>query len=337
MFISQVLTGALIRFYEIKNSCSDKILEIFYEKLKDLFLRNDLYRVIYDIKSKIHSVKKNKFSINLMKLYNSKPYYFSSNPYFCMDIEFKKIIKKTSEKFNTYNINKNDNENKKEMEKEEENEIHFDKEENKNKKSNKEIIKNLKIKPKEINSTNMNDISLKQNKNSNEVYKNILTIPFEKTLLILRTFNDCNNMLKKLDLMFELRSSILEEIDFFWEGVPLKSKYKSLDADNILSIFVYLIIKSQLTNLPIHLEIMDSFFSNKIKLSRKGYFFSIFQSSIEYIVDNLTMKAIDENIKEYNDCMIKELKKLNTKPYEIFDNLNNLNNDKINSDVNNLN
>ena len=329
LFISQILTGALIRFYEIKNSCSNKILEIFYEKIKDIFIRNDLYRIIYEIKSNILHNKKNKFSNNLIKLYNSKTYYFSTNPYFCMDAEFKKIIKKILKKYNTFNNleNEKDNENEKNKnsrlsspEKEISKSINFNESRNSIFSRTSKIYS--KINPKDFYLKN--ESGIKQNNHSNEVCKNILTIPFEETLLILRKFNDCNSMLRKLDLMFMLRASIMEEIDFFWEGIPLKGKYKLLDADNILSIFVYLIIKGQMTNLPIDIDIMDSFFSKQIKLSRKGYFFSIFQSSVEYIVENLNMEQIDKNIKEYNDHLIKEMKKLKNKPYEILDYLNNI-------------
>ena len=131
--------------------------------------------------------------------------------------------------------------------------------------------------------------------------------------------------------MFKLRESILNEIDIFWEGIPLKSKYKLVDADNILSIFVYLIIKSQLTNLTVDIEFLNDFWSNKTKLSRKGYFFSIFQSSIEYIIEKVNLEHIDGNIKEYNDNLIKEMEILKIKPYEIIEYLND---DKINDDIN---
>lgn len=315
LYISNILTGALIRFYNIKKSCNDKILEIFLEKIKDIFIRNDLYRVIYDIKSSLLSRKKHEFSANLIKLYNLKPYYFGTSPYFSQDREFRKMLRKKTEEILAT---------KKEEEKA------FSQEQQKffqrlKKKSTDFTRNNLKSTNLKWNYSNfgLNKSceldGIKMNNYDTEVSKNVLKIPFDETLLLLRKLNDCNSMLKRIDLMFMLRSSILTEIDKFWINIPLKMKYKSVDADNLLSIFIYLIIKSQMTNLIIDIEIIDCFLSKNIKLSRKGYFFSLFQSSIEYIIDNINMEQLDVNIKEYNNFLKAELKKLNENPFSVLD------------------
>jgi len=327
LYISNILTGALIRFYKIKNSCNDKILGIFLEKIKDVFIRNNLYRVIFEIKSSLLSRKKNQFSANLIKLYNLKPHYFSTSPYFSQDREFRKIFRK---KMNELFPNKH--EDNKTLYKEEKYLENM-----KNIKRNS-FCKNLNLNLK-WNCTNNNGSNnifdleeLKLNNYDSALSKNILKIPFDETLLLLRKLGDCTSMLQRIDLMFMLRSTILNEIDNFWINVPLKMKYKSVDADNLLSIFIYLIIKSQMTNLIIDIDIIDSFLSRNIKLSRKGYFFSLFQSSIEYIIENINLDQLDINIKEYNNFKKSEINKLHQNPFAILDieNINlNLSQEKI--------
>ena len=70
--------------------------------------------------------------------------------------------------------------------------------------------------------------------------------------------------------MFNLRNLILNEIDMFWKGFPFLKKKRIVDADNLLSIFVYLVIKSQMIELVVDIEIIDDFINKSLQLSRKG-------------------------------------------------------------------
>ena len=299
--ISNILTEALIRFYNIKNSCSEKILEIFLEKIKDIFIRHDLYRVIFKIKSSLLSTKKNEFSANLIKLYNIKPNYLGTSPYFSQDINYRKILRSITQEILKSDLEENI----------------FSTPDN-NKFSNILNIQRLSL-----NNENNIHLNLLDNINENylhsEIDENFSTIPFSETLALLRKLNDCNSILERIDLMFMLRASILSEIDKFWEKIPLKMKHRSVDADNLLSIFIYIIIKSQITNLIIDIEIIDSFISKNIKLSRKGYYFSIFQSSIDYIISNVNMEQFDINVKEYNFNIKNELRKIGLNPNAVLD------------------
>ncbi len=314
LFFSQIITGALIRFYNILNSCSNKILEIFNQKIKDILIRNELYRIIYDIKAALSTKRQNIFSKNLLKLYDLKPYCMSINPYLCMDNDFKEIVKKNAKK--NYSLNSNIILFKEKEEKEEIN-LYLKSEKENNNDYDYDFDKdnlNLNINNNDIIKNNIYSIKNKINYLNN--------LPYEKTLFLLRKFNQCKSIQKKIDLIFLLRESILIEIDIFWKDIPIKVNCRSVDADNILSIFVYLIMKCQMSNLYIDIEIMDCFLSKNIKLTRKGYFFSLIQSSIEYIIDNINKVQIDENIKEYNKKVIKEIEKLKISPQEIFDFIN---------------
>lgn len=256
MTFSTFLAGALVRFYAIKNSTSPKFFEIFCEKMKDMMIRRDLYKLIYKIKSKLNHKKKDKFAESVLEYYNIKPHYLCTSPYFSLDKNFRALIKE-------YMICK-------------------------------KIVNGSKE-------------------------KTLVNIPFTKSILLFRQINENDSIIKKIDIMYQLRASILGEIDEFWEGIPLKAKYKSVDADNLLSIFIYLMIKSQMDNLVIDLEIIDDFTNRNLKLSRKGYFFSLFQSSIEYLIGTLSPNQLDFNIAEYNNMLNKEIAVLDSTPENILE------------------
>jgi hypothetical protein len=147
--------------------------------------------------------------------------------------------------------------------------------------------------------------------------KTIETIPFYKSITFLRKIYEYDSMYKKIDTMYRLRNSILMEIDSFWEGIPLKSKYKQVDANNFISLFIYILIKGQIESIVIDIELIDDFTSRNTKLSNKGYFFSLFQSSCEYLISNLTIDHLDQNIKDYNDLVSNEM-------LSIKENINNM-------------
>ncbi len=154
-----------------------------------------------------------------------------------------------------------------------------------------------------INSTDNNNISL--------CYNDDIQIPFSKTLIYLNDINRAKSLSSKLKMIGNLRNLIIEEIDSFWKDIPIKRNF--LDADNLLSIFIYLIVKKGQLDLYVDLEIIKDFMNESLKLSKKGkfmnkkgYFFSLLRSSINYIENSLNSTQIKEDQYEYNQIIEKE-------------------------------
>ena len=145
------------------------------------------------------------------------------------------------------------------------------------------------------------------------------SLPYYKSILILRTINECDSIGKKIEIMYKLRTSILHEIDIFWDCINIKTKYKTVDANNFISIFIYLVIKSQIDNIFIDIKLIDEYTKKALKFSNKGYFLSLFQSSSEYIVSNLTFSQLDHNTNEYNIQLQEELDKFRINKYNILE------------------
>ena len=113
-------------------------------------------------------------------------------------------------------------------------------------------------------------IKTKYNYEPEILIENNIHIPFSKSLIYLSEINQSDSLMQKIDRMYNLRNILLDEIDSFWNGYPINHKRKYVDADNMLSLFIYLIIKSQLSNLIVDIEIIDDFTNKNIKLSNKG-------------------------------------------------------------------
>ena len=119
------------------------------------------------------------------------------------------------------------------------------------------------------------DISLKAkfyefiNKKYDDQNETISPIPFSKSLLYLAEINRSDSFIEKIEILSNIRNFIIEEIDEFWNNLPIPRNY--FNSDDLLSIFIYLIIKSQLSDLIIDIEIIEDF----TKLSSKGKFILI--------------------------------------------------------------
>ena len=119
------------------------------------------------------------------------------------------------------------------------------------------------------------DISLKAkfyefiNKKYDDQNETISPIPFSKSLLYLTEINRSDSFIEKIEILSNIRNFIIEEIDEFWNNLPIPRNY--FNSDDLLSIFIYLIIKSQLSDLIIDIEIIEDF----TKLSSKGKFILI--------------------------------------------------------------
>jgi len=131
--------------------------------------------------------------------------------------------------------------------------------------------------------------------------------PFVKSIILLSELKFVSSISQKLQLLSSLRNTIIDEIDQFWIDTSVDQSKLMIDADNFLSIFIYLLIKNQLSDLVVDIEIMDDFTNNSFKLSRKGYIFSLVRSSLDFVLNVLEPSLVDQNIKEYCDTINKDL------------------------------
>ena len=65
----------------------------------------------------------------------------------------------------------------------------------------------------------------------------------------------------------------------------------NLEIDQLMSIFIYIIIKSQIYDISVHCKIIKSFTTCITKASMIGYYYSTVEASVKYI------QSI-ENVKE---------------------------------------
>ena len=67
--------------------------------------------------------------------------------------------------------------------------------------------------------------------------------------------------------------------------IIMTSSLLNIDADELMSIFIYIIIKAQMPNLLIHMKIIKDFTTSITKTTMMGYYFATLEASILFILD----------------------------------------------------
>ena len=117
------------------------------------------------------------------------------------------------------------------------------------------------------------------------------------------------NILKKIHTPYEkmiaignISEEIILSINDYWKNFDIKITKNLLivDADQFMSIIIYVILKSQIPQLLIHLKIIQEFTTSKSKSTKMGYFYITLEASIMYILqlkDEICLNSIKEIIK----------------------------------------
>ena len=99
-----------------------------------------------------------------------------------------------------------------------------------------------------------------------------------------------------------ISEEIILSINDYWKNFDIKITKNLLivDADQFMTIIIYVILKSQIPQLLIHLKIIQEFTTSKSKSTKMGYFYITLEASIMYILqlkDEICLNSIKEIIK----------------------------------------
>ena len=109
--------------------------------------------------------------------------------------------------------------------------------------------------------------------------------PYEKAINCFHKIQKYQNPFDKLLLTVKLKEIISEEISEFWskfdqEEIKNKNINLNIEADDFISIFKYMIFKSEIINIHSEISFIESFTSNQIKSDSEWYYLSLIQVSL---------------------------------------------------------
>lgn len=120
---------------------------------------------------------------------------------------------------------------------------------------------------------------------SKEYLKNYSnTQPYLKAIKSLRQLREINTPLDKMLLIANLSNEITEAVNDYWSNTAhVEKSLLDINVDELVAIFIYLILKSQMPELVYHLNMIKEFTTTITRNSMVGFYYTTMDAAKIYI------------------------------------------------------
>ena len=129
--------------------------------------------------------------------------------------------------------------------------------------------------------------------------KNIeyLSYPYETAIQLLKQVKKFKTPFEKMMIFASISSEITDCINDFWKPLDcyIDNNLLNLEIDQLMTIFIYIIIQSQIYDIGVHCKIIKSFTTCITKASMIGYYYSTVEASVLYISSINDIKELIKN------------------------------------------
>ena len=138
------------------------------------------------------------------------------------------------------------------------------------------------------------------NKNENQESK--LPIPYISAINLLKSIKKYKTPFEKIILIAAISDQIMESATSFWKDMEsyIEKDYLFIEADEIINIFLYIIIHSQMPEILLYCKIIKNFTTQFTKGFNISYNYTLLEASLDYING---LKDIKEIIKKENGLL----------------------------------
>ncbi|CDW82331.1 UNKNOWN [Stylonychia lemnae] len=134
---------------------------------------------------------------------------------------------------------------------------------------------------------------------TNLIKERIKNKPFMDAILNVRSLRDYETPIDKMRCITQTSKYIVNCIDVFWKDIPLVDKRKlTLDADELLMIFIYVTLRSKLSELFSHLKLINEFSTDTLRRSKLGYYTSTIEVAAQQVMNLDPTMLVDKNFKD---------------------------------------
>ena len=111
--------------------------------------------------------------------------------------------------------------------------------------------------------------------------------PYCKAILYLKKIADFKEPLGKLIIVSAVSNIITECVNNFWDNMKyiIKPEMLSIDADELMTIFIYIIYKCKMPSLFIHSDFIKYFTTPMTQSAMIGYYFTTLKGCLDFILE----------------------------------------------------
>jgi hypothetical protein len=121
---------------------------------------------------------------------------------------------------------------------------------------------------------------------------------YEQAIKLLKSIRRHRIPYEKMMIIANISSQITESINNYWKDLAkvITSSLLNIDADELMTIFIYIIIKSQMSDILIHSKFIKEFTTMTTKSTMIGYYYTTLEASLIYILE----------VKDKNELMKRD-------------------------------
>ena len=134
-----------------------------------------------------------------------------------------------------------------------------------------DFIKQKKIKLSE------NDLNLIQNYFNTKEY-----VPYQSSIDLIKKIKMEKSPIDKINILYSMGNQVIENVNNIWKPLEqyLPKNYLSIDGDELIKIFAYIIIKAKMPEILSHLSFIKNFTTKDTKSSMIGYYYTTIEAGV---------------------------------------------------------
>ena len=117
------------------------------------------------------------------------------------------------------------------------------------------------------------------------VFDKKLPIPYSSAINLLKSIKKYKTPFEKILLIASISDQIMESVDSFWKGMEqyIEKDFLFIETEEIMSIFLYIIIQSQMPEIYLYCKIINNFTTDFTKRFNISYNYTLLEGSIDEI------------------------------------------------------
>ena len=121
-----------------------------------------------------------------------------------------------------------------------------------------------------------------------------VSLPYETAIQLLKEIQKYKAPFEKMLIFASLGNEIKNCIDDFWKDMEdyIKNDLLGIEAEQLMTIFIYIIIKAQIKDILVHCKLIQLFSTSMTKSSMIGYYYSNAEASVTFIQSLKNVKEL---------------------------------------------
>jgi hypothetical protein len=141
---------------------------------------------------------------------------------------------------------------------------------------------------------------------------------YENAIKLVKSIKQYKLPFDKMTLIAKISQEITEAINNYWKDMSniISNTLLNIDADELMTLYIYIIIKSQMSEILVHSKFIKEFTTNTTKSTMLGYYFTTLEASLMYIseikekedLNRIDKSSFIRSIKSFSErCDISEI------------------------------